>query len=158
MRPLNVALILLVVASSALNGCGHWQRRYPPSLMGGPVRTTNLQDDLEAFRKSDKKYLDTATVLDKYNKFLDDKKEEEAKAYRNEVVNARIYVTDVNFGIFHRDVYLERVWLNTGTDWTVIALNAAGSVIGGVGTKTALSATSAGVVGAKKSFEENVYL
>lgn len=123
--------------------------------MAAPVRPTNLQDDLESLRKQD--YFNTEKVLEKCEE-LEKQNPEKAKAYRNKVVNARIYANDIHFSVFQKDVYLERVWLNTGTDWTVLALSGAGAVVGGAGTKTALSATSAGVTGAKKSFEENIYM
>jgi hypothetical protein len=64
---------------------------------------------------------------------------------------------DISFNAFQEALYKEGVDYGIATDWAVLALDAAGTLVGGAGTKAALAATSGGLTGAKAAFDKNVY-
>lgn len=73
------------------------------------------------------------------------------KACRNDIIDARLRAIDLRFGEYERNLYKEGVGFGVGTDWIALALNGVGSVSA---ASKALSAASAGVLGARASFEK----
>jgi hypothetical protein len=116
-----------------------------------PERATDPQAELTAMNK----YLQAGAIT-KYDAQNDAERDGLSKrAWRNEVVNARVRATDLHFNAFQQKLFQEGVGLGVATDWMVLALNVGGSVAGGAAS--ALSAASAGVVGAKAAFDKNVF-
>jgi hypothetical protein len=68
----------------------------------------------------------------------------------------RARATDLHFNAFQQKLFQEGVGLGVATDWMVLALNVGGSVAGAAAS--ALSAASAGVVGAKAAFDKNEWI
>lgn len=134
--PLFAALILL-------SGCA--------SLTAYPKQSIDHEAELKAMDK----YLQP-TAITKYDAQNDSERDGLSKrSWRNEVVNARVRATDLHFNTFQQQLFQEGVGLGVATDWIVLALNVGGSVAGGAAS--ALSAASAGVVGAKAAFDKNVF-
>lgn len=135
-QPLITALILL-------SGCA--------SMSAYPERATDPQGELTAMNR----YLQPSAIT-KYDAQNDSERDGLSKrVWRNEVVNARVRATDLYFNAFQQKLFQEGVGLGIATDWMVLALNVGGSVAGGAAS--ALSAASAGVVGAKAAFDKNVF-
>lgn len=130
-----------------LSGCAN--KGAPAIVRGLPDRSI----DPAVYLKSIEKYLQPEIIND-YDKETDP---QQRKRLRDRIVEARIYETDVHFNIFKANFYREGVYSNVGVEWTTTALNTAGSVVGGAGIKSALSATAGGLTGAKAAFAENVY-
>lgn len=135
-------LILLILSGCANKGA-------PAIVRGLPDRPIDPTVEL----KSIEEYLQPKIIED----YLKETDLQQRKRLRDRIVNARIHATDIYFHIFKADFYREGVYSNIGVDWATIALNTAGSVVGGAGIKSALSATAGGLTGAKAAFAENVY-
>lgn len=137
MRKDYIFLSLLFV-SLVLAGCA--------SFRGYPTRAISSENQL----KEVEKYL-KPEIVDECNN--PQKPTEEKKRLRDDIVNARLLAYDIYFATFLEELRKEGIGYGTATDWTVIALNSAGGL---VGTK-ALSVTAAGLMGAKASFDKNAY-
>jgi hypothetical protein len=75
-------------------------------------------------------------------------------AWRDAVIAARLEITDQNYQTFKNDLYAETSGINLGTDLLALGLTAAGTVAG-KGVTQALSAASAGVLGASAAFNKD---
>jgi hypothetical protein len=138
----SIFLSLLIV-SAILSGCA--------SLKAYPERSSDPDAELKAMEK----YLQPDAIT-KYDAANDSDRGGLTKtAWRNEVVNARVRATDLHFNTFQQKLFQEGVGSGIATDWIVLALNAAGSLAGSAAN--ALSATSAGIVGAKSAFDKNAF-
>jgi hypothetical protein len=76
---------------------------------------------------------------------------------RNNIVTARIFAIDANFHKFVRELTTEQNLSNVGIDWAAIGLASAGAVVGSLQTKAILATISAGLLGAKASFDKEVF-
>jgi hypothetical protein len=76
---------------------------------------------------------------------------------RNNIVTARIFAIDANFHKFVRGLTTEQNLSNVGVDWAAIGLASAGAVVGSLQTKAILATISAGLLGAKASFDKEVF-
>lgn len=120
------------------------------AMRAQPERSGDIATELQQLEQ----YF-AANVLATYN---DDTKPEEAKRqYRDEVILGRVRSIDLHFNIFESAVSEESKLLNVGTDWTVIGLSAAGTLVPSAGTKAILAAISGGLVGAKGSVDKHVF-
>lgn len=136
-RNLIFILLPLLIASLTLCGCAGFR--------GSPPRATNPKAELEVLADDLK-----PEIIKKYD-------ESPSKALRNKIVIARIRATNIRFDEFQEMLYQEGVGYGIATDWAVLALDAAGTLVGGAGTKAALAATSGGLTGAKAAYDKNVY-
>jgi hypothetical protein len=118
------------------------------TMQGYPNRSDDPAKELKALAP----YLDPGVITAYNNKPAADK-----QAYRDEVVNGRIMAVDINFNIFEQAFSEEGITTNVVTDWTVIGLGGAGSIVGGASTKSILAATSGAITGAKGSIDKEVY-
>ncbi len=143
MRALRNGPLFALTALALLGGCASL-RAYPePSI--DPAGELRVLD----------KYLQP-TAITRYDSANDaDRDGLTKRAWRNEVVNARVRAIDINFNTFQQKLFQEGVGSGIATDWIVLALNAAGALAGGAAN--ALSATSAGIVGARASFDKHAY-
>jgi hypothetical protein len=82
---------------------------------------------------------------------------EKQKIYRNQVINARLYIIDHYYRRFIKKVQGERGTTNIGAELMVIGLNTAGIISSTKQLKDIFSALSLGVTGAKLSFDKNLY-
>ena len=76
---------------------------------------------------------------------------------RNQYVTVRMAIVDGNYQDYKQGLYSQRVGSAVALDTLTMTLNAAGAAIADVGTKTATSAVSAGLVGGQASIDKNVY-
>lgn len=140
MKRWTLVLVLMVVPLG-LGAC--------TSLRAYPNRSGDLDAELKQLDK-----FHAPTILEEYEK----KPDEAAKqAFRNEVVTARIRAIDLHFGVFQQALFRESVTTNILADWITLGLGGAIATVGGVTTKAALGAVSAGITGAKTSIDKNVY-
>jgi hypothetical protein len=79
---------------------------------------------------------------------------EKKKVLRNEIIDARLDELDRKFGEFERDLHIQGVGFGIGTDWLLLAVAGATATVGGASVKAALGAVSAGIVGARVSFDK----
>lgn len=77
---------------------------------------------------------------------------------RDGIIDAHMLVIDRNFREFEKSLYQEGLELGLGVDWLVLALAGATATVGGETVKAALGAISAGVVGAKSSFDKRAFM
>ncbi len=138
MNPVKAFVSLL--ASLLLSGC--------VSFSSYPKPTTDTKSELTALAP----WL-SADVLTAYAA----KSGADKRAYRDDVLNARIRAVNLRFTEFVQRLDEDRRRLNVGTDWTVIALNGTASLVTPNSTKSILSAISGGVVGAKGSVDKNLF-
>ncbi len=130
-----VAAAMMLSACTALSG-------YPPESGDPDAELAALQT-----------YFDPNTIP-KYNAETDPA---QRKRLRDEVVYGRLRAYDINYKKFVKALTGGNNLFSIGTDWLVIGLNAAGATVGGEAAKSALSASSAGVVGAKGSVDKNLF-
>jgi len=80
------------------------------------------------------------------------------RLYRDEVVNGRIRVIDIQFISYEKSLAGERVKLDVGTDMTILALTGTSAVMPGFEVaRTVLSAVAAFITGTKASIDKKVY-
>jgi hypothetical protein len=141
----KIALLLLLFTLLLLGGCLASLTAYPDSSYDARAELKLLAPFL------------SAEAITKYDLPEDSQRNGMArKNWRNAVVNARIRAMDVLFNEFQQDLYQEGVGFGISTDWIVLALSGAGSLVSSA--STALSAASSGVVGAKAAFDRNAFL
>jgi len=144
MNPRVMKVLALIIVAMALTSCA--------TIKGYPNRTTNAKAELLLLNK----YLVTEAIT-KYESANDSERDGLSKrAWRNEVINARVREADIQFNKFQQILFEEGVGFGLATDWIVLALNAVGAVSSG-GVAKVLSATSAAVVGGKAAFDKNAY-
>src|SRR5689334_5460878 len=132
------ARLLALMPALLLYGC--------LSAQGYPDRSFDLQSELQMLAT-----YHAPDILTRYAAAPD------KRAFRNEVVNARIRAIDLHFGQFAQSLSKENNWANLGLDWTVLALGGAGSIIADAGTKGTLAAFSGGLTGARNSIDKTLF-
>jgi len=70
-------------------------------------------------------------------------------ALRNRIVYAKLQIQEILFTDFQSRLWADNNVFSTGGDLVVLILSGLGATTGGAGTKAALSAASAGIVGAR---------
>lgn len=90
-------------------------------------------------------------------KYYEEKNPELRKPLRDNIVRARIYVADVNYHEFSRNLNAEQKAFAVGSDITVLALAGAGTLAKSTKTKTRLAAWSAGVLGGRSAIDKEIY-
>lgn len=109
---------------------------------------------------------DSATTLTALSPFFDGS--EEAKytqtdnpairqQLRDSIVLGRVRAYDIEFDAFERQLYGSGNAITTGSDLIVLILSGLAATTGDAGTKAALAAASAGVVGAKGIINKDLY-
>jgi hypothetical protein len=120
------------------------------SIRGYPKSVVDEKSEINALIQ----YFD-AEVMTNYNNLKKDPGEQ--RKYRDEVITGKIRAIDINFGIFERKLNFEKNAEQIGTDWAVLGLSGGGAVAGGATAKAILAGISAGVTGAKLSWDKNLY-
>jgi len=81
---------------------------------------------------------------------------EEARMRRNQYIDAIRAKIDDSYTKFSEDVHSGNAIFGMASDWAVLGLSGAGSVVADAGLKSVLAATSAGVTGANASYQKQV--
>lgn len=105
---------------------------------GAPPPSYNVNDDLKQLAEKFK----PGTAVSEYYK-------NPTPEERDKVILARMVMINLEYLKWLRKVTSEKQLLDTATDVLIMSLNLAATVAGGEGTKTVLSAISAGVAGSK---------
>jgi hypothetical protein len=80
------------------------------------------------------------------------------KLLRNDIIDERVLEIDQRFEEYERDLWKQGIGAGVGTDWVQLALAGATATVGGAGVKAALGAVSAGIIGAKASFDKHALM
>ena len=78
-------------------------------------------------------------------------------AVRNEIVLNRMRAYNIEFDNFQKNLWAEGNVISTGGDLIALILSGLGATTGGAGTKAALSAATAGIVGAQAAISRDLY-
>lgn len=116
------------------------------AVNGNPARSGNTAKRL---RQLDQYY--AADILAKYLKSPD------RRAFRDDVINGQLLAMDIHFDEFVQSLAEQGIFLNVGSDFAVLGLSGAGTVLPSAGTKSVLAAISGGITGAKTSVDKNVF-
>lgn len=119
------------------------------AIRGAPERPRPMTE-----AQKDPRSLVTNGDLVSYNAVVnaDDKRRK-----RNEIIDERILEIDTQFGRYAQTLWQESIAGNIAVDWSLLALSGATATIGGENLKTALGAASAGVIGARESFDKRAF-
>lgn len=79
------------------------------------------------------------------------------QAIRDDLVYGKMQVLEDDFLDFERSLNSTGNYVSLGSDLTVLVLNGLGATVGGATTKSALSAASAGIVGARGAVNKDLY-
>jgi hypothetical protein len=79
------------------------------------------------------------------------------RAYRNDVVSARVRAIDIQYSEFIQDISAENKRISIGTDTAVLFLGGFGAVSTVTSSQAIISATSAMITGVKTSIDKNAY-
>lgn len=79
------------------------------------------------------------------------------KSKRDEIILGRIRAYDIEFSDFQRALNSYSNEISIGADLTALVLNGLGATTGNAGTKAALAAASAGVIGAQGAVNKDLY-
>jgi hypothetical protein len=99
-------------------------------------------------------YLIDLHELKRYNSAIGESK----KTSRNEIIDERMMAIDAQFHEYEASLWKQRVSGNIAVDWTLLALAGATATIGGESAKAAMGAASAGIIGARESFDKQAFL
>jgi hypothetical protein len=116
------------------------------TAQGYPERAFNFDQELNMLADYYK-----PDILTKYSAAQD------KRAFRDEVVYARIRAIDLRFGEFQQKLSKEGNWTNLGLDMTVLALSGAGTIVADAGTKGTLAALSGGFTGTKSAVDKTLF-
>jgi hypothetical protein len=135
--------IIVLFGFLILGGCAAALKGYPEQ----PRRTTIAEQDPA--------YLVEPDTLKAYR---EEKDSLTKKLLRNEIIDERVLEIDQRFEEYERDLWKQGIGSGVGTDWVQLALAGATATVGGAGVKAALGAVSAGIIGAKASFDKHALM
>ncbi|MDX2144378.1 MAG: hypothetical protein SFV19_13565 [Rhodospirillaceae bacterium] len=144
-RSTAARLISIVAAPLLLTACA-------ATFEGFPDRVVDPDKEVAAnIRESD-------AQVAKYRELSASASDEEMRTIRrNSAVMQRLSAVNIKFSQFEKALFIEGVGSGVATDWVALAINAAGTVTGTAALKSALHATSVGLLGAKAAFDKNAY-
>lgn len=134
----------LAVSIASLTGCY-------AALKASPERSIDKTKEIEAL----KAYLGPEVVT-KYS--APDAARRQGltrRAWRDEVIHARLRVMDLHFNSFQQALFQEGVGLGIATDWATLALGSLGAVY--ENASQVLSLASTGITGAKAAFDRHAF-
>jgi hypothetical protein len=118
-----------------------------------PIRgyPTNFQDNDETI---DRLKSSAEIARSQYNSATDSAA---LKTLRNKVVFNEMQICEINFTDFQARLWADNNLFSTGSDLIVLILTGLAATTGDAATKSALSAASAGIVGAKGAISKDIY-
>jgi len=102
--------------------------------------------------QNDPNYLVEPKLIEEYNALT---APEERRQFRNIIIDERMLEIDHQFDEFQTDLWKQGVGMGVATDWVLLAISGVTATSGGVAVKAALGAASAGITGARASFDKN---
>ena len=82
---------------------------------------------------------------------------ESRETIRNDIVLRRVRALNLEFSNFEERLYGDSNGVGTGGDLLLLVLNGLGATTGSIGTKAALAAASAGIVGAQAAISKDLF-
>ena len=116
------------------------------AVNGNPTRSGNTAKRLQQL---DQYY--APEILDQYSKSPD------KRTFRDDAINGQLLAMDIHFDEFVQSLAEQGILLNVGSDFAVLGLSGAGTVLPSAGTKSVLAAISGGITGARTSIDKNVF-
>lgn len=151
--PQALYILLAIIWTASLTAC---------ASVGGYPQAPETDANLQALKAN--YFAPNSTCVCNYDKlrleYIRTKLPADAellKAMRDEIVLSRVHVYDIEFSCFQRLLYGTGNTVTLGSDLAVLALSGFGAVTGGAATKSALSAASGGIVGAKGAVDKDLY-
>ncbi len=137
-------LALACLTASLIAGCS--------SMSGYPERTDEVDARLTSLQS--RYFLPGKDVMAEYQGKPDDS---ERRAYRNDVVYARMMAIDLQFTVFKEAIYNEGITSNLTFEIAGVVTGAAGAVVTGATASRILSALSGGIAGSQTAINKNLY-
>lgn len=134
----RLAAIVTVIVSLA---CCAPIRGYPVNFRDSDETIARLKASAEAARSQYDKAADGANL----------------NTLRNRVVFDEMQISEIYFTDFQARLWADNNLFSTGSDLVVLILAGLGATTGDAGTKAALSAASAGIVGARGAISKDIY-
>lgn len=132
----------ILAAAATLGGC-------LASLAGAPDRLFSLEDETRSA-----KIVSSPERYEEYARSFGQRKFE----LRNQIVLSRMYAIDMLYSDYEARLTRERQEVGFYSTVVNLALNSAGTLAGGAATKATLHAISAGLIGAKTSYEKDILI
>ncbi len=137
-----VRACFVLLAAASLGGC-------LASLSGAPDRLFTLEEETRSA-----KIVSSPERYEEYARSFGQRKFE----LRNQIVLSRMYAIDMLYSDYEARLTRERQEVGFYSTVVNLALNSAGTLAGGAATKATLHAISAGLVGAKTSYEKDILI
>lgn len=132
----------ILLAAASLTGC-------LASVAGAPDRLFSLEEETRSA-----KIVSSPERYEEYARAFGQRKLE----LRNQIVLSRMYAIDMLYSDYEGRLTRERQEVGFYSTVVNLALNSAGTLVGGAATKATLHAISAGLVGAKTSYEKDILI
>lgn len=133
------AAILCIVA---LSGCATIQHG------GAPIPAFNLENDIKELTET----FGTKASIAKYYQLKGDK-----TSARDEFIDGRLALYNIRYLVFIRDLGVDKQHLDAATDILLLGVGLAGTLTGGLRSKTNLAAFAALITGTKISIDKHFY-
>jgi hypothetical protein len=147
----NYLTILMLISLVFTLGCASFKEQTHPTMPAAPPIDLISKERIKPYMdESYRAKYDTAMAELPIN-------QDKAKAERNKIVYELLGMIDRTHATFMNSLRDDVAAKNILTDFFVLGLNAAGTVMGGEALKSILSVTSAGVVGANASIDKNFF-
>lgn len=135
-----VRIALRVVCCAIVVSCS-------PSIRGAPEPVYSREENARFFRDNCPPNPDEVKIKE-YN--------ENGKNYRNSYILCRMLAINTNYNIYDAELTREMQSVGFGAALTNIALSSVASQVASVGAKNILSATAAGLTGAKAAYDKDI--
>lgn len=136
----SIRLALLMAAAILVVSCAPI-RGYPTNFQDNDDTISRLKSSIEAARSQYDKTTDRAVLT----------------TLRNRVVFNEMQISEIYFTEFQSRLWTDNNIFSTGSDLMVLILTGLGATTGDAVTKSALSAASAGIVGARGAISKDIY-
>ncbi len=133
---------LILAAAATLSAC-------LASVSGAPDRLFSVEEETRSA-----KLVSSPERYEEYARSFGQRKYE----LRNQIVLSRLYAIDMLYSEYEGRLTRERQEVGFYSTVVNLALNSAGTLVGGSATKAALHAVAAGLVGAKTSYEKDILI
>jgi len=140
-KKLEPRQLLLSICMLFLGGCA--------SIDGFPDPVIKPSDDLAQAQQ----YFSPGVLAE----YVKQSGEAARRAYRDQIVYGRLHAYDIQYQVFLRALSRESGGTGMAGDLASLALNGLGATVGDAATKAALSAASAGVIGAQGAVSKDLF-
>jgi hypothetical protein len=125
------------------------------SVFRNPFFPQRALNEKKMIAELEKKYFHPNII----DEFYDDQKTppHTRKARRNQILHALIFLTDLNYHEYERDLYTGKASTDTFFDIAVLGFTSAATLSGGEAAKSILSAIATGLTGTRLAIDKNFF-